>query len=148
MKKLTNAKAFWLTTLFSLLFFMITCWSMVFQDTTPYWIQSIGYFMLTYICLDEFSKKLPDLNAWMIGFASLLGLMIIEAPVRIYDFPSTYGSLMIGVSCVVAILLAVICFKDKRSYSFILAFIILVLFNSVVADMWHNYMTELRNIRA
>lgn len=147
MKKLTIAKAFLLTTLFSLLFFMITCWSAAFKDTTPYWIQSIGYFMLTYICLDEFSKKLPDLNSWLIGLAALLGLMIIQAPVRISDFASSYGSLMIVVSCVVAILLAVICFKDKRSYSFILAFIILALFNSVVADMWHNYMTELRNMR-
>ncbi|MDE6503908.1 MAG: hypothetical protein K2K78_05555 [Muribaculaceae bacterium] len=142
MKTLTKAKAFWTTSLLSLLLFTATCWSAALQDTTPYWIESIGYFILTYLCIDVFTQKVADLNPWMIGLAAIIGQLIIQIPMRIMDFPGTVGSLMIVVSCIIAILLAVICQKDKRPYSFILAYVVLALFNSAVADIWSNYTSQ------
>ena len=46
---------------------------------------------------------------------------------------------MIVVSCVIAILLAVICFKDRRPHSFVLAYVVMTLFNTCVAHMWDGY---------
>ncbi len=43
-KELTRTGAYWLSFLFSILLFLIVCWSAVFQDTTAYWVESIGYF--------------------------------------------------------------------------------------------------------
>ena len=67
----------------------------------------------------KFTEKVPDINSWMVAFAIILGRIILEVPLRIIDWHGTFGSFMITVGCVVAILLAVVCFKDKRIYSFI-----------------------------
>ena len=139
MTKLTKTKAFWATCLLSLLLFLAVCWSAAFRDSSPYWVASVGYFLLTWLCLDGFSKKVPDLNPWMIGLAAILGQLIIQIPVRCLDFYGSIGSLMIVVSCVIAILLAVICFKDRRPHSFVLAYVVMTLFNTCVAHMWDGY---------
>lgn len=142
-RKLTKTGAFWLSLLFSILLFMITCWSAAFQDSTAYWVESLGFFMLTYICIDEFSKRLTDINPWMIGLAIILGQLIFQIPVRAVDFWGSYGSLMIAISCIIAIILAVFCYRDKKPYIFILSYIIMCLFNSCVADMWSKYVSSL-----
>lgn len=142
-RKLTKTGAFWLSFLFSILLFMITCWSAAFQDSTAYWVESLGFFMLTYICINEFSKRLTDVNPWMIGLAIILGQLIFQILVRAVDFWGSYGSLMIVISCIIAIILAVFCYKDKKPYTFILSYIIMTLFNSCVADMWSKYVSSL-----
>lgn len=139
MKSKLTGGAFWLTCLFSIVLFLITCWSAVFQDSTPYWVESIGFFLLTYICISEFSKRIPEINAWSIGFAVILGQLIIQTAVRCLDFTGSLGSLMIAVSTVLAAILAVFCYKDKKPYTFILSYIVLSFFNIFVADMWHNF---------
>lgn len=137
--KLTKTGAFWLSCLFSILLFLTTCWFTAFHDNTAYWVESIGFFMLSYICIDEFSKRIPDINPWMIGLAIILGHLILPSSIHIYDFSKTLGSLMITISGFIAIILGVFCYKDKRPYTFILSYVVLTLFNSCVADMWKNY---------
>lgn len=141
--KLTKFGAYGLSCLFSILLFMITFWSAAFQDATPYWIESIGYFLLTYICIEEFTKRLPEINRWMIGFAVIFGQLIFQIPIRAIDFMGSLGSAMIVVSCLIATVLAVFCYTDKRPYTFILSYIVLSLFNSFVADVWNNYVIGL-----
>ena len=141
--KMTKTGAFWLSCLFSVVLFLITCWSAAFQDTTPYWIESLGFFLLTYLCVDGFSKRIPGLNPWMIGLAVILGQLIIQGPIRATDFMGSVGSLMIVVSCIIAILLAVFCYKDKRPYAFIISYVVISLFNSFAADWWSDYVLKL-----
>ncbi len=141
--KLTKTGAFWLSSLLSLLLFLATCWSAVFHDATPYWVESIGFFLLTYVCIDVFSKRLADINPWMIGLAVIVGQLIIQIPVRAIDFMGSLGSVMILVSCIIATLLAVFCYKDKKPYTFILSYVVMSLFNIFVADMWQNYVLSL-----
>lgn len=138
-KELTKTGAYWLSFLFSILLFLIVCWSAAFQDATAYWVESLGYFLLTYICIYEFSKRKCDVNPWMIGFAVILGQMVFQIPIRAVDFWGAYGSLMIAVSCILATILAVFCYKDKRPYTFILSYVVMSLFNSCMADMWSKY---------
>lgn len=143
MKNLTKTTAFCMTVALSLLLFAATCWSAIFQISAPYWTESIGYFLLTYLCIQEFSKKVADLNPWMIGLAAALGQLLIQVPMRIIDFRGCFGSLMVVVSCFIAIVLAVVCYKDRRPYSFILSYIILTMFNCIVPGMWDTYVLSL-----
>ncbi len=141
--KLTKAGAFGLSCLFSILLFMIVCWSAAFHDTTPYWIESIGFFLLTYICIDRFSKRITGINPWMIGLAVILGQLIFHIPARATDFSGSLGSLMIVVSCIIAIILAVFCYTQKRAYAFVISYIVISLFNSFVAEAWSDYVLGL-----
>lgn len=143
MKNLTKTTAFCMTVALSLLLFAATCWSAIFQISAPYWTESIGYFLLTYLCIQEFSKKVADLNPWMIGLAAALGQLLIQVPMRIIDFRGCFGSLMVVVSCFIAIVLAVVCYKDRRPYSFILSYIILTMFNCIMPGMWDSYVLSL-----
>lgn len=109
-------------------------------------MESVGYFLFTWLCLDGFSKKIPDLNPWMVGLAAILGQLIIQIPqipVRCLDFYGSLGSLMIVVSCIIAILLAVICFKDRHPYSFVLAYVVMTLFNTCATHFWEEYVIGL-----
>lgn len=141
MKNLTKTKAFWWTCLFSILVFLITCWSAGFYYEAPYWIESIGFFLITYLCIDEFSKKVQGLNPWSLGFAMILGQLLFQIPMRATDFYGSLGSLMIVVSCIIAIILAVICWKEKSPYVFILSFIIIALFNGFIPEVWNSYLS-------
>lgn len=143
MRNLTKTKAFWITCVFSVLLFMITCWSAAFGNSAPYWVESSGFFLLTYLCIDEFSKRIQNLNPWSIGFAAILGQLLLHVPMRATDFYGSLGSLMVVVSCIIAILLAVICWKDKRPYSFILSYIVWALFNCFVPEMWSGYVLSI-----
>lgn len=141
--KLTKTGVFGLSCLFSVLLFLLTCWSAAFQVYTPYWIESVGFFLLTYICIDEFSKRIPDINPWMIGLAVILGQLIIQIAIRATDFFGSIGSIMIVASCIITTILAVFCYKDKRPYTFILSYIVISLFNTFVAQAWENYVLGL-----
>lgn len=137
--KSSKAKAFSLTIVFSISLLFITFWSNAFQNSTAYWVQSLGYFLLTYLSIDGFSKRIADINPWSIGIAVILGQLAIQIPARILDFWGCYGSLMIAISCIISTILAVFCYMDKKSYTFILSYIVLTLFNSFVSDMWSEY---------
>lgn len=50
---------------------------------------------------------------------------------------------MVVVSCFIAIVLAVVCYKDRRPYSFILSYIILTMFNCIMPGMWDSYVLSL-----
>ncbi len=141
MRNLTKAKAFWITCALSILLFMITCWSAAFGNSAPYWAESSGFFILTYLCIDGFSKRIQNLNPWSIGFAAILGQLLLHVPMRATDFYGSLGSLMIVVSCFIAILLAVICWKDKRPSTFILSYIVWAMFNCFVPEMWNDYLS-------
>lgn len=141
--ELTKGRAFWLSCLFSIFLFVATCWSAAFHGFAPYWVESVGFFLLTYLCIDEFSKRIPDLNAWKIGLAVILGQLIVHVPIHVIDFAGTMGSFMVAISCIIAIVLAVFCYIDKKPYTFILSYIVIVLYNTCVADMWHSYWKSL-----
>ncbi len=141
MKNLTKAKAFWITCMLSIVLLTVTCWTATFGYSAPYWAESSGFFLLTYLCIDEFSKKIQNLNPWSIGFAIILGQLLIHVPMRATDFYGSLGSLMIVVSCFIAILLAVVCWKDKRPSTFILSYIVWVMFNCFVPEMWSDYLS-------
>lgn len=53
---------------------------------------------ITYFCIDEFSKRIQNINPWAIGFAAILGQLLIHVPMRATDFYGSLGSLMIVIN--------------------------------------------------
>ena len=137
---MSSTKSFWISCGLSLTLFLITCWSAIYTDTTPYWIESIGYFILTYFCLKFVQAKNNKIATWYIISAIILGRIILEIPMRILDWNGCVGSFMIIISCIIAILLAAYCYNSKKITAFVLSYVILALFNSVVADYWSKFL--------
>lgn len=143
MSKMTKTAAYVISCLLSVVMFLVTFWSALFQNSSPYWVESLGMFLLTFLCLDFFTKKVENLNPWLLSLSIVLGQLIVHVPPRFIDFYGSLGSLMIGVVCIISIILATFCFKDKRPYSFIMTYVILSLFNTFVADMWDSYVLQI-----
>lgn len=139
MKTMTSAKAFWTVTGLSLALFLVTCWSAYNGDTTPYWVESLGYFILTYYCLEFIRAKNQSVSIFCVTAAAVLGRIIIDVPLRVMDCFGTLWSLLVVISCIVAILLAACCYNSKKPVVFILSYIIMALFNSVVAINWAEF---------
>ena len=68
--------------------------------------------------------------------AIIIGRIILEIPIRIDDFEGSFYSLGITIATIVSILLAALCFKEKRSSVFILSTIILVFINTIGLYAW------------
>lgn len=143
MKRMTKAKVYGLSALAGLGLFLITCWSAIFPDSTAYWVESLGFFLLTYLLLEKL-QNYDGLKVWSIALSIMAGRLLIEIPIRIFDFYGTLGSMLITVSCILAIILGTICYKIKGSYTFILSYIVLVLFNTAVVDFWEKFLREWR----
>ncbi|MCH5221776.1 MAG: hypothetical protein J1F05_05530 [Muribaculaceae bacterium] len=143
MKHFSKTTAFWIAFGLSILLFVITCWSAIYTDTTPYWVESLGFFILSYICFQEFAKRIADISPWFIGAAIILGQILLHIAIRISDFYASFGSLMIVASTIVAVLLAIFCYKKQRPYAFVVSYIVISLFNSVGADLWRKFIESL-----
>lgn len=127
MKKISAVKVFCIVCGLSLALFLVTCWSAIYPDSTPYWVESVGYFMLTYFCLDTCRKRKPDVSVWSVISALIFGRILIEIPIRIYDWYGCEGSVMITVSCIIAILMSAYCHKLKKPFAFILSYLLVEL---------------------
>lgn len=139
-----KTKAFWTTALLSLLTFLVTCWSAINADSTPYWVESIACFMLTYFCIDHFSKKTNGSDSTLIiGAAVTVGLLVVQLPCWIMDFSGCVGSMMIFVGCVLATVLAIICWRNTKISSFVAAYVVLALYNSLVPGYWDELVKSL-----
>lgn len=136
---MASSKVFWICGGLSLALFLITCWSAIYADTTPYWVESIGYFILTFYCMELFKGEKTDISTWLVVSAVIIGRIIIEIPMRIMDWNGCLGSFMVIAACVIAILLSAYCFNTKKPFAFILSYVILSLFNSIVAEYWTGF---------
>ena len=101
------------------------------------WVNSICYFCFTLFLLkgDNATKN----RIIGIILAILLGRAIISIFVYTIDFSGTYYSLLIFPITIVSILLAAICWYEKRDSVYLLSIIIIVLLNSIVQAYFLDY---------
>jgi hypothetical protein len=120
----------------SVLLFLLTCWSAGLNLYAAGFTESVCFFVLTYYVLQKFAESdIINKNAAAVT-AIIIGRIILEIPIRIGDFRGSFYSLGITIVTVVSILLAALCFKEKRSSVFILSAIIIVLINTVGLYAW------------
>ena len=72
----------------------------------------------------------------LIVAAIILGRVILELPIRIMDFLETRISLLDPVCSIIAIVLAVVCYKRQNLRMGIMAFVVLLLLNSICQYLW------------
>lgn len=68
--------------------------------------------------------------------AILIGSIILEIPVRILYYESTYHSLLIPITKVASIILTAICFKKRKLAIIIISIVLLALLNTVGQMEW------------
>ena len=124
----------------SILTFLLTCWTAVYSVYTAGWTESVCFFALTYFLLQKYAEQRT--NGTPIVASIILGRIILEIPIRINDFMGSLFSLFVPVLVIISIILALICFKEKRASVFILSAIIIVLLNSVVHDVWCHFIKQ------
>ena len=88
------------------------------------------YFWLTWTWLKHARP------AWFIVAAIILGRIILELPLRILDFQDTSASLLEPVCSIVAILLAVVCYRRRTLRTSVISFVVLLLLNTIGHYLW------------
>lgn len=129
----------------SLLLFLVMSWIHTFQALICGWAYSVCYFAFTWICLQVFSSKTENKYLFVIS-AIILGRIILEIPIRISDFGDSFATLMFPIITIISILLAAVCYYEKRVSVYVLSAIILLLVNTFVHECFLEYCSNLTGI--
>ena len=120
----------------SSLLFLCISWSMALSGYAAGWIEGICFFELAWLCTHYLQNK--DISSVTITLSIVFGRILLELPIRIMDFRGSIGSLMVTIICIVAIILGVVCYQEKRPIAYILSTIVLILLNTFA----HHFFLE------
>ena len=128
-----RTSAFWTIFALSLSVYLLTFWTSLYHDASDIWVYTVCYFALTWYCLQRFNR-----SVLFSASAMILGRIMLEIPLRIYDYIGTYGTMMLPVASVISIVLGCLCFKERKTYVFVFSIIIMIVLNIFVRDAWHD----------
>ena len=103
------------------------------------WVNSICFFCFTLLLLKVKSHNATINDIMKMTVSIILGYSIIPIFIHVIDFRGTYYSLLIFPITIVSILLAAICWYEKRYSVYLLSIIIIVLLNSIVQAYFLDY---------
>lgn len=103
------------------------------------WVNSICYFCFTLFLLKTKGDNATKNKIIGIITAILLGRAIISIFVHTIDFTGTYYSLLIFPITIASILLAALCWYEKRYSVYLLSIVIIVILNSIVQAYFLDY---------
>lgn len=118
----------------SVILFLCTCWFLNLSIYAASCIEGVCFFLFSWLCADKLKTSgmsLITLALWII-----LGRILVEIPIRISDFAGSFASLIVTIISVASILLAILCYHERRTSVYVLSTIIFVLFNTVVLQSW------------
>ena len=144
-------KKFWQTWLsvfgLSVTLYLSICWVRIYSDILfASAIFCTCYFSFTWVCVARLKNKLNiSVNALVV--AVMLGSVILEIPVRIFDFPGTGASLLSPFIVAISIILAAVCEHERRLSVYILTATTLLLLNTVAQDAWVSFVSEQKHLR-
>lgn len=116
------------------LFFITTAFNAFRSVYLSLWIDSIAFALFTWFSLNKCKHK--GIQMPLAVIAILIGSIILEIPVRILYYESTYHSLLIPITKVVSIILTAICFKKRNLAIIISSIVLLALLNTVGQMEW------------
>lgn len=103
------------------------------------WVNSICFFCFTLLLLKVKSHNATINDIMKMTVSIILGYSIIPIFIHVIDFRGTYYSLLIWPITIVSVLLAAICWYEKRDSVYLLSIIIIVLLNSIVQAYFLDY---------
>ena len=123
----------------SVVMYLCICWV---RATKSYYLTSytftLCYFAFSYACFERL--KLSNRQQYIYAcVAIILGFMLIELPVRVVDFSGTISTLIITLFTAISVILAFLCWIEKRIITYFLALVILILLNISVLPQWVDY---------
>ena len=126
----------------SLLIDLSMRWTLTFQPLVSGWAYSVVYFVYTWICLQILSGK--GINTpYLVASAIALGRIITEIIEKSSDLSGSIFSLMVPIITIISIVLATICYYERRILMYILSTVILLLMNTFVHEA---YLEHFRNL--
>ncbi len=133
-------KIYFVSFVASLICMLFTFWPAKYSIFEEGWTQSVCFFSLTFILLEKYAKT--DSGAYYIALFVVLGRIVLEIPIRIMDYFDSLFSILVPIIAIASIVLATICYKEKRTSVYILAAIIVVLLNTVTHHTWYNFIRQ------
>lgn len=132
-----RSKEYALITVASAAVFLITCWTAIFKDSTPLWVQSISFWGLTWYLLNRLAPTGRALYSLVLCI--IIGRIIPEIPVRMLDWSNSSGSIDITIVSIVGIVFGAVSYKWKSPITNVCLWIILVLLNSAGHAWYENW---------
>lgn len=123
---------------FSLIAYLCVFWT---SDTTPLnavWCYSLMFFLMTYLLCNKYVVP-GGLSETMVILAILLGRFLIDVPVRLANWGTSYGFILLLIESVMGIILGYLCWKEKSPVVFLLSLVIMILVNSFVPHVWIDF---------
>lgn len=124
-------------TIVSILLLLVVCWSAGISFYLCAWIETISYAILTMFLLARYSQK-ENKKILVITSAIMLGLIILQLPIRIYDFSGSVISMMVLINTLLSIMFTALCYYKRKVYLYAISVVIIVLQNTLVHEAWLN----------
>ena len=87
--------------------------------------------------LARYSQK-ENKKILVITSAIMLGLIILQLPIRIYDFSGSVISMMVLINTLLSIMFTALCYYKRKVYLYAISVVIIVLQNTLVHEAWLN----------
>lgn len=137
-----KTKHYFLTLLLSIVVFFCLVWTRAFRSVwISCWCFTMGYALLTYLVMNRLK---PETTKEVVGLAVAVaaGSFLLDIPIRVLDFIGTYASMLETVIVIAGIGLTALCYVRKSMVVLVLAFIIVLLLNTVVMHEWLEFCSE------
>lgn len=128
-------KTFFLVLGLSLALFLSTSWLAGLSYYAAAWGQSICFFAFAWYCAHRIDRNV--LSPIALISAIVIGRVLIDVVIRSIHFEYTdMRSLFVPIVSCVAVVLGVVCQREKRVSVYALSIVLLLLLNSVIHEMW------------
>ena len=129
-------KTLWKIFFIALATHLTSFWILVIPDTGHEWGKSFIFFCVSLVLLDKYgsTQKITNIILWI-----LAGRLILELPMRIFDFMDCLPSFYITIVEITAIIAAGIYYKFRTAYVLIVITIIAVVLNTLIPPIWLKF---------
>lgn len=124
----------------SILLFLITCWSAWKGFWIAALVESFCYLYFTFRMCKKYECR--KLSVPMIVTAIIIGRMLLEIPVRIYNFYGSVISISVPVICIASIFMGVLCYRKNIWPVWMACVLCIVIYSLFVPEMWFQYWKE------
>lgn len=118
-------------------------WILAIPDTGHEWGKSFIFFCVSLVLLDKYgsTQKITNIILWI-----LAGRLILELPMRIFDFMDCLPSFYITIVEITAIIAAGIYYKFRTAYVLIVITIIVVVLNTLIPPIWLKFVESVLHV--
>ena len=136
-------KTLWKIFFIALVAQLTSFWILAIPDTGHEWGKSFIFFCVSLVLLDKYgsTQKITNIILWI-----LAGRLILELPMRIFDFMDCLPSFYITIVEITAIIAAGIYYKFRTAYVLIVITIIAVVLNTLIPPIWLKFVESVLHV--